>query len=100
MATIAAAYPFIEVNIDTSGLTPIAQRSPGVIAIVGKTPNGADGGTAAINAPLEVDTFDDVNTLFAKKAGTTITDTALSLSLKTAMRQDPRPSKIYGVRVS
>jgi hypothetical protein len=29
-ATVTAAYPYIEVNIDTSALQPVAQRSPGV----------------------------------------------------------------------
>jgi hypothetical protein len=33
--TVPAAFPFIEVKIDTSALQPVAQRSPGVIAIVG-----------------------------------------------------------------
>ena len=32
---VPAAFPFIEVKIDTSALQPVAQRSPGVIAIVG-----------------------------------------------------------------
>ena len=31
--TVPIAFPFIEVNIDTSGLAPVAQRSPGVVAV-------------------------------------------------------------------
>lgn len=97
--TVLAAFPFIEVRIDTSGLTPVAQRSPGVIAIVGKTAAGAAGGTAPTDTPFVVSTADDAVTLFAEKVGTTVNDTALSRSLKLAMLQDPTPSRIYGVRV-
>jgi len=66
MATVPAAYPFIEVRIDTSALQPVAARSPGVIAIVGQTPAGADGGTAEVNKPQLVSTLDDAAELFAK----------------------------------
>jgi hypothetical protein len=97
--TVLAAFPFIEVRIDTSGLTPVAQRSPGVIAIVGKTPAGPSGGTAVPDTPLVVSTADDTVNLFAEKVGSTVNDTQLSRSLKLALLQDPAPSKIYGVRV-
>src|SRR5687767_12541171 len=96
---VLAAYPFIEVRIDTSGLTPVAQRAPGVIAIVGRTAAGAAGGAAAPDTPHVVSTSDDAVTLFAQKVGTAVNDTALSRALKIAMLQDPTPSKIYGVRV-
>ncbi|MBS0174568.1 MAG: hypothetical protein JSR64_11075 [Nitrospira sp.] len=99
MAAVAAAFPFIEVKIDTSGLTPIATRSPGVIAIVGKTPDGADGGSAALNEPQVIDTLDQAANLFARKVAGVVTETTLYKSLKTAMLQDPKPSKIYGVRI-
>ena len=99
MAAVAAAFPFIEVKIDTSGLTPIATRSPGVIAIVGKTPDGADGGSAALNEPQVIDTLDQAAKLFARKVAGVVTETTLYKSLKTAMLQDPKPSKIYGVRI-
>ena len=69
MATVAAAFPFIEVRIDTSALTPVAERAPGVIAVVGKTPNGVAGGTAAVNAPHVVDTAAQVEDLFARVHG-------------------------------
>src|SRR3954468_18964324 len=100
MATVAAAFPFIEVKIDTSALTPVAERAPGVIAVVGKTAAGAAGGTAPPNVPLAVDTADQVVDLFAREQGGAVTDTPLSRSLKLAMQQDPKPSKIYGVRVA
>jgi hypothetical protein len=88
MATVPAAFPFIEVKIDTSALAPVAQRSPGVIAVVGQTTSGS----AAVNTPLVVDTSSDAEDKFGAS-------TALSNSLKLAMLQDPKPSKIYGVRV-
>jgi hypothetical protein len=98
-ATIPAAFPFIEVRIDTSALVPIAQRAPGVIAVVGKTAAGDAGGSAALNTPLVVGTLDDAATFFAKKnADGTVAETPLYASLKLAMLQDPAPSKIYGVK--
>jgi hypothetical protein len=101
MSTIPAAFPFIEVRIDTSGLTPIAQRATGVIAIVGKTPDGADGGSAAVNKPFAIDTLDQAADLFAKvNADKSVAETPLYTTLKLAMLQDPGPSKIYGVRVA
>lgn len=100
MATVPAAFPFIEVRIDTSALTPVAQRSPGVIAVVGKTKVGADGGSASVNKPFAIDTLDQAAELFAKKnADGTVTETDLYASLKIAMLQDPKPSKIYGIRI-
>jgi hypothetical protein len=95
-ATIPAAFPFIEVKIDTSSLTPVAQRSPGVIAIVGKSAAGS----ATINKPFAIDTLDQAAGLFAtKNPDGTVTETALYSSLKIAILQDPKPSKIYGVKV-
>jgi hypothetical protein len=95
-ATVPAAFPFIEVKIDTSALTPIAQRSPGVIAIVGKS----SAGSAAVNKPFSIDTLDQAAELFAtKNADGTVTETALYSSLKISILQDPKPSKIYGVKV-
>lgn len=97
----AVAFPFIEVNIDTSALAPIAQRAPGVIAIVGKTPTGADGGAAAVNTPLAVEDLDQAASDFAKvNADGTVAETPLFTAIRLAMLQDPRPAKIYGVRVN
>jgi hypothetical protein len=95
-ATVPAAYPFVEVSIDTSLLQPTAQRNPGVIAVVGST--GGDG-TAAPNTPLVVDTPADA-LAFAKVQGGVPTPNALYNSLLLALEQDPRPSKIYGVKTS
>lgn len=100
MATVPAAYPFIEITIDTSALAPIAQRSPHVVAVVGKTPTGAAGGAATPDKPYEVSTLDDAAQLFAQVSGSgVVTPTTLYDSLQIALLQDPGPSKIYGVRV-
>jgi hypothetical protein len=99
MATIEAAFPFIEVTIDTSELRPVAQRSPSVVAVVGVTPSGAPGGDARLNTPIQVSTLDDAATLFArKKQDGTVAETPLYSSLALALEQDPKPSRIYGVR--
>src|SRR5215217_2912396 len=97
MATVRAAFPFIEVFIDTSQLAPVAQRAPGVIAIVGAT-GGA--GTAPVDVPMVVDTVTDAATLFADVTGGTVTPNSLYESLRLALIQDPRPSKVYGVKVA
>jgi hypothetical protein len=86
---MAVAYPFIEVNIDTSGLTPVAERAPGVIAVVGES----NAGDAAVNTPVTVEAAADVQARFG--AGT-----RLSASLDAALLQDPRPSKVYGVKAN
>jgi hypothetical protein len=99
--TVAAAFPFIQIRIDTSALTPVQQRAPGVIAVVGTTPAGANGGTAPVNTPLVVDTLDQAAELFAKmNPDGTVAETTLYRSLVTAKLQDPAPSKMYGVRVA
>jgi hypothetical protein len=86
---VTVAYPFIEVTIDTSGLTPVSERAPGVIAVVGES----NGGDAALNDPVTVQSAADVDARFG--AGT-----RLSASLKLALLQDPRPSKVYGVKAN
>jgi hypothetical protein len=84
----------------TPPAAPVAQRSPGVIAIVGKTPAGADGGVAPPNTAVEIDTLDDAVTNFAKKnADGTVAETTLYKSIALAFLQNPKPSKICGVRV-
>jgi hypothetical protein len=92
---ITAAFPFIEVTIDTSGLQPVAQRAPGVVAVVGKTPQGAKGGDAQVNTPVVVETDADAIARFASTGA----PTTLSQSLSLVLAQNPRPSKVYGVRV-
>jgi len=93
--TVAAAFPFIEVAIDTSQLTPVAQRSPGVVAIVGST--GGDG-TAPSKVPIVVNTPDDA-AQFAKVTAGVAKPNPLYSALLIAMLQDPRPAKIYAVKI-
>ena len=92
------AYPFIDVRIDTSALAPVAERAPGVIAVVGST-GGA--GSADANRPYEVSDLDEAAGLFASTGSDgVVVPTTLYSSLKVALLQDPRPSKIYGVKIT
>lgn len=97
---MTAAFPYVDVNIDLSGLMPTALRSPGVIAIVGETPDGADGGTATVNVPEEVGSLAEAANLFAKVANGVVAASTLYSSIEVALAQDPKPSKVYGVRVA
>jgi hypothetical protein len=97
--TVAAAYPYIEVTVDTSALQPIAQRSPGVLAVVGVTPAGSAGGAAAPNTPTLVTTLDDADTLFSRVTGGVAASNPLHDALVLALLQDPKPSTLYGVRM-
>jgi hypothetical protein len=94
-ATVAAAFPFIDVVIDTSQLTPVAQRSPGVVAIVGST---AGDGTAPAKVPIVVDTPADA-AQFVKITAGVVKPNPLYNALLIAMLQDPRPARIYAVRI-
>jgi len=88
------AFPFVRVTIDTRGITPVAQRSPGVVAIVGLGDNAS---AAPVNTPVAVTDHDSVLTNFAGPAGAS---TPLSRSLDLVLAQDPRPDKVYGVRTN
>ena len=85
--TVAAAFPFIEVFIDTSALQPTAQRSPGVIAVVG----ASNAGDAAADVPTPCETIADAAAHFG-------TGTPLFRALSLALLQDPKPTSIYGVK--
>jgi hypothetical protein len=95
---MAIAFPFVEVAIDTSGLQPEAQRAPGVLAIVGST---GGGGTALANTPIVVAELADAVPLFntLNTDGVPNPETDLYKALKAAFLQDPRPSKIYAVKL-
>jgi hypothetical protein len=82
-----AAFPFIEVNISTKGLQPAAQRSPGVIAVVGV----AGAATTPENTPTVIGSSAEAIAAFGATG-------ALTASLSVALKQNPRASKIYGVR--
>jgi hypothetical protein len=89
---VPAAYPFVDVRIDTTGLTPVRERAPGVIAVVGE----ATGCKVATNTPTVVSSPAEVDKAFA---GTNGARTKLASSLQLALLQDPQPSKVYGVRI-
>ena len=82
---------FVAAVVDASALVPAAQGAPGVGAVVGT----ADSASAApASTALVVTGHDDVIGLFGKSGAAT----PLSQSLDLVLAQDPRPSKIYGVR--
>lgn len=88
MATVAAAYPFVSVSVDTSALQPVAQRSPGVIAVVG----ASNAGASAANTPTQVESAADVAAAFGPNS-------PLAGALGLALLQDPKPSTVYGVKL-
>lgn len=94
---MSIAYPFIDVTIDTKGLQPVAQRAPGVLAVVG----ASNKGSAAANVPVAVGSIAEAAAAFADvgPTGAVTTSTALFVGLKAALLQSPRPSKIYGVKL-
>lgn len=95
----SVAYPFVKVDV-LPPPPPRVSRNPGVIAVVGKTPNGNSGGAAPVNAPRVVGSVADAITLFATRTNAGAdAPTQLSRSLECALKQDPGPSKVYGVRV-
>lgn len=96
---VPAAFPFVEVKI-VPPPPPFAQRSPGVVAVVGKAPGDADGGSAPANTPVRIETLEDAVTNFARRQSGNVVRNALYNSLEIAFLQDPRPSKVYGVKVS
>jgi hypothetical protein len=92
---IPVAYPFIEVNISPPP-APVAQRSPGVVAVVGRS----NAGEADANQPEPVFSGDEAVEKFASRDNQgAVVPTELYTSLLLALGQRPRPSKIYGVKV-
>ncbi len=86
---MVVAFPFIDVKIDTSALTPVARRSAGVLAIVGVSAEG----TAALGIPEAVTSDAEVATKFGAA-------TLLGRSLSVALAQEPGPDTVYGVKVA
>jgi hypothetical protein len=52
-----------------------------------------------MNKPYPIDTLDDAASLFAQTVASNVVATPLYTSLHLARLQDPKPTKIYGVRV-
>lgn len=94
---VAAAFPYIQVTIDTSAMQPVPQRAPGVIAVVGVS----TAGSAAANTPLVVSDANDAADKFASRDATgVVIPTPLYSSLVLAFEQDPQPQKVYAVKVA
>lgn len=93
----AVAFPFVDVTIDTTGLTPTARRSPGVVAVVG----ASDQGAAPANVPQPISSASTAASAFAGVDDDgDFVSTPLYRSLTLALAQNPRPSKVYGVKVA
>jgi hypothetical protein len=91
------AYPFIKVDIDTSGLRPAAQRNPGVIAVIGDT--GGAGGSNQTNVPIVVDDAKGAAAFAAQVNGVPQAN-PLYNALLLALEQVPAPSKVYAIRAN
>ena len=96
---MSIAFPFVDVDIDTSGLAPVARRAPGVLAIVGVSTLG----TASANVPLVVGSLVDAAAMFATvdaSTGAVTASSPLYEGLVAAMSQSPGPTRIYGVKAA
>ena len=93
---VTAAYPYVVVRIDTRGLQPKAARAVGNIGIVGDA-NG--NGTAVPNIPVLISSESDARKYFATTdaAGAITGSGPLYRSVRTALMQDPAPSRVYAV---
>jgi hypothetical protein len=94
--TIAAEFPFIRVRIDTSGLMPTAKRATGNVGIVG---DAGGFGSAVPNVPVLIGSEAEARTAFADTdaSGAVTGSGRLYESIRTALTQDPAPSRIYAV---
>jgi hypothetical protein len=86
---MAVAYPFVNVDLDLKGLAVVTQRAPGVVALVGQSATG----TAAVGAPDVVTDAAEADAKFGPA-------TRLGRSLKLTLGQEPKPSKVYGVKAT
>lgn len=94
----ASPFPHIVVKTNLEGLTSPVRRAPGVVAVVGTTPDDDTGGVAPVGVPQRIETIEDAETAFA--GGDPVQSNGLVEALRLVFRQDPRPSKIYGVRAA
>ncbi|WP_125130389.1 hypothetical protein [Microbacterium sp. 10M-3C3] len=100
MSIPVAEYPYIRVTIDTRGLTPVATRAFGNVAIVG---DAGGFGTATAGEPEMIGSEADARRLFADvdASGAISNDGAdagpLYHSLRDILAQSPGPSRIYAV---
>ncbi|MEM9191883.1 MAG: hypothetical protein AAGF12_22110 [Myxococcota bacterium] len=82
-----AAHPFVTVTVDESELQRPAQRSPGVVAVVGVS----TGGELLENKPQRIANEGELDALLG--------DSPLRRSIETVFRQRRRPDTVYAVRV-
>ncbi|MEU8471605.1 hypothetical protein AB0F30_27485 [Streptomyces sp. NPDC029006] len=97
MSVTAAEYPFISVTIDTRGMQPLARRATGNIAIVG-SPGDITGVEA--NVPVQIGDETEARKHFTTpdpETGAVEKSSPLYRSLRTALLQDPAPSRVYAV---
>ncbi|HYF90093.1 hypothetical protein [Azospirillum sp.] len=80
------AYPYVDVTVDLKGLTPVAVREPGVVAVVGMANAGPD------ETPTVVDSIKGVKETFGDGGD-------LSPSLQLVLAQRPAASRVYGLKV-
>lgn len=97
MATVTAAYPFIEVKIQPPPAAP-PQRAPGVVAIIGET--AAKAGDAPANVPKDVYSIGEAKIRFSLDDKGDPVANSLYDSVELALKQDPAPSTVYGVKVA
>ncbi|MGG8407777.1 hypothetical protein ACM614_14695 [Streptomyces sp. 12297] len=98
MTETAAEFPFIKVRINTSGMQPQARRAVGNVAIVG---SAGTFGTAAPNVPLQIGSVSEAREKFTTKndAGEFVGG-PLYHAVRTALLQDPAPSRLFAVRTA
>lgn len=82
---MTVAYPYVVVNTDLAGLTPIATRAAGVVAVVGVSEKGN------ANDPTEVFKLDGAKETFGTGD--------LSNALGAVLGQSPAASQIYALKV-
>jgi len=89
----------VNVDIDTSGLQPKASRAVGNVGIVG---DAGGHGSASANVPVLISSVADANKYLAttNSAGAVTGSGSLYKAVKTALLQDPAPSRVYAVATS
>ncbi|MFE1438638.1 hypothetical protein [Streptomyces sp. NPDC058739] len=92
--TVTAEFPFIKVTIDTRGLQPLARRAVGNIAVVGSTGGFGD---AQPNVPLQIGDEAEARKHLTNPVEGGMDAGPLYHAVRTALLQDPAPSRVYAV---
>lgn len=93
---MSVAFPFVDVEVDTSGLAATARRAPGVLAIVGVSNKGS----ASVNVPTVIGSLAEAAAAFAGSSGGNLQRTPLYNALEAVFAQSPGPSKVYAVKAA